>query len=61
MQKEFEMLSMKEGEFVNENFARTLTIVNKLRVNKAKMDDVDVIEKILRSMTPKFNYMVCSI
>nr|GEZ92495.1 hypothetical protein [Tanacetum cinerariifolium] len=45
----------------NEYFARILTVVNKLRVNKAKIEDVDVIEKILRSMTPQFNYVVCSI
>ncbi|KAK7259271.1 hypothetical protein RIF29_24873 [Crotalaria pallida] len=61
LQKEFQMLSMKEGESVNEYFARTLTIVNKLRISKAKIDEVAVIEKILRSMTPKFNYVVCSI
>ncbi|GKA00598.1 retrovirus-related pol polyprotein from transposon TNT 1-94, partial [Tanacetum coccineum] len=61
LQKEYEMLGMHDGESVNEYFARTLTIVNKLRVCKAKIEDVDVIEKILRSMTPKFNYVVCSI
>ncbi|KAL4386156.1 hypothetical protein GQ457_09G030990 [Hibiscus cannabinus] len=61
LQKEYEVLCMTEGESVNDYFARTLTIVNKLRLNKAKIEDVDVVEKILRSMTPKFNYVVCSL
>lgn len=55
------MLNMKEGESVNDYFAHNLTIVNKLWINMEKMDDVEVIEKILRSMRPKFNYMVCFI
>nr|DAD32269.1 TPA_asm: hypothetical protein HUJ06_011120 [Nelumbo nucifera] len=55
------MLNMKVGESVNEYFARTLAIVNKLRANKGKIDDVAVIEKILRSMTSKFDYVVHSI
>nr|GEX57677.1 retrovirus-related Pol polyprotein from transposon TNT 1-94 [Tanacetum cinerariifolium] len=62
LQKEYEMLSMHDGESVNEYFACTLTVVNKSRVNKAKIEDIDVIEKILRSMTPQFNYVAsCSI
>ncbi|RVX23984.1 Retrovirus-related Pol polyprotein from transposon TNT 1-94 [Vitis vinifera] len=61
LRKEFEMLNMKVGESVNEYFARTLTIANKMRVHGEKMEDVVVIENILRSMTPKFNYVVCSI
>ncbi|XP_075475779.1 uncharacterized protein LOC142511839 [Primulina tabacum] len=52
---------MKVGESVNEYFARTLTIANKMRVHGEKMEDIMVIEKILRSMTPKFYYVVCSI
>lgn len=61
LRKEFEMLNMKVGESVNEYFARTLTIANKMRVHGEKMEDVVVIEKILRSMTPKFDYVVCFI
>ncbi|KAL6311202.1 hypothetical protein AAG906_000351 [Vitis piasezkii] len=61
LRKEFEMLNMKVGESVNEYFARTLTIANKMRVHGEKMEDVVVIEKILRSITPKFDYVVCSI
>ncbi|XP_048324615.2 uncharacterized protein LOC125420972 [Ziziphus jujuba] len=52
---------MKVGESVNEYFARTFTIANKIRVHGEKMEDIVIIEKILRSMTYKFDYVVCSI
>ncbi|RDY01227.1 hypothetical protein CR513_15480, partial [Mucuna pruriens] len=53
LQKEYDVLSMTKGKFVNDYFAYTLNI--------AKIEDGNVIEKILRSMTPKFNYVVCSL
>ncbi|KAA8521233.1 hypothetical protein F0562_011930 [Nyssa sinensis] len=52
---------MKVGESMNEYFARTLVVVNKLGVNKGMINVVAAIEKIVRSMTPKFDYVVCSI
>lgn len=52
---------MKVGESVIEYFARTLTIANNMRLHGEKMEDVVVIEKIMRSMTSKFDYVVCSI
>ncbi|XP_008227185.1 PREDICTED: uncharacterized protein LOC103326725 [Prunus mume] len=61
LRKEFEILHMKAGESVNEYFARTLTIANKMRLHGEKLGDVLVIEKVLRSMTSKFDYVVCSI
>lgn len=61
LRKEFEMLHIKGGEFVSEYFARTLTVVNKMRMHGGKMDDVAVIEKILHSLTAKYDYVVCSI
>ena len=61
LRKEFEVLQMKKGESVNEYFARTLTIANKMRVYGERMEDVVVIKKILRSMTSKYDYVVCSI
>ncbi|KAM1393926.1 hypothetical protein ACFX2F_030030 [Malus domestica] len=61
LRKEFEMLHMKTGETVNEFFCLTLTIANKRKINGDKLTDVEVIEKILRSMTPKYDYVVCSI
>lgn len=59
--KEFEILHMKAGESVDEYFARTLTIAKRMRIHGEKMEDVTIIEKILRTMTSKFDYVVCSI
>ncbi|XP_008238066.1 PREDICTED: uncharacterized protein LOC103336745 [Prunus mume] len=61
LHKEFEILHMKEEELVNDYFARTLSIANKMRIHGENLEDVAVIEKILRSMTRKFDYVVCSI
>nr|XP_028949229.1 uncharacterized protein LOC114821333 [Malus domestica] len=61
LRKEFEVLHMKNGETVKDYFGRTLAIANRMRIHGEKMDDVVIIEKILRSMTPKYDYVVCSI
>ncbi|XP_050124826.1 uncharacterized protein LOC126602057 [Malus sylvestris] len=61
LRKEFEVLHMKEGESVNDYFGRTFTTANKMRIHGEKMEDVVIIEKILRSMTSKYDYVVCSI
>ncbi len=61
LQWDFETLHMKEGESVDGYFARTLTIANKMRAHGEKMSQTTITKKILRSMTSKFNYVVCSI
>jgi len=49
LQKEFEVLHMKDGEIVNEYFARVVTVANKMKVNGENKSDVEVVKKILRS------------
>lgn len=61
LRKEFEILEKKVGESVSDYFARTLTIVNKMKANGENKGDAEVVSKILRSVTSKFNYVVCSI
>ncbi|XP_034690523.1 uncharacterized protein LOC117918108 [Vitis riparia] len=61
LRKEFEILQMKEGEKVDEYFARVLTIANKMKAHEEIMGQNVIVEKILRSMTSKFDYVVCSI
>ncbi|KAL6321590.1 hypothetical protein AAG906_024591 [Vitis piasezkii] len=55
LRREFEVLQMKEGESVDEYFARTLTIANKMKIHGESMKQVVIIEKILRSMTSRMN------
>ncbi|KAH7546888.1 hypothetical protein FEM48_Zijuj01G0248600 [Ziziphus jujuba var. spinosa] len=38
-----------------------MAIANKMRIHGEKLEDVTIVEKILRSMTVKFNFVVCSI
>ncbi|GKV36625.1 hypothetical protein SLEP1_g44733 [Rubroshorea leprosula] len=40
---------------------KTMAILNKLRTHGDKTQDVTVVEKILRSMTPKYNFVICAI
>ncbi|XP_023516656.1 uncharacterized protein LOC111780468 [Cucurbita pepo subsp. pepo] len=58
---EFEVLQMKEGESVDAYFARTFTIPNKMKIHGKNMKSVGIIEKILKSMNSRFDYVICSI
>jgi len=61
LRKEFEVLWMREGETVDKYFARTLRIANKMKAHGENMGQIVIIEKILRSMTSRFDYVVCSV
>jgi len=52
---------MKEGEKVDAYLGRTLNIVNKMKSNGEVINTSMVVSKILRSLTLKFNYIVCLI
>ncbi|XP_028064793.1 uncharacterized protein LOC114267910 [Camellia sinensis] len=58
---EFGMLYMNENKSISEYFNRKLTIVNQMRRYGEKMESLQVIEKILRSLSPKFEYVVAAI
>lgn len=52
---------MKEAEKVDSYLGRTLSTVNKMKSNGEIIDQSTMVNKVLRSFTPKFNYVVCSI
>ncbi|XP_025884872.2 uncharacterized protein [Solanum lycopersicum] len=61
LRRDFETLQMKEGESVMSYCARTMETSNKMRFHGEKMNDVTIVEKILHFLTPKYDYVVCSI
>ncbi|XP_022883365.1 uncharacterized protein LOC111400168 [Olea europaea var. sylvestris] len=61
LRRDFATLQMKDGIYVTNYCARTMGIANKMRFHGEKMEDVAIVEKILRSLTPKFDYVACSI
>src|SRR5690606_18389794 len=61
LRKTFETLEMRYGEGIVSYFGRVMEIVNDMRNCGEAMEDVKIVEKILRSLTDNFNFVVCSI
>ena len=61
LRREFEVLAMKNEESIDDYFARVMVVSNKMRSNGESMSDSKIVEKILRTLTEKFTYVVVSI
>ena len=61
LRKSFKTLEMKIGEKVSDYFARVMEVTNDMRNCGEILEDVKIVEKILRSLTENFNFVVCSI
>ena len=60
LRREFEILEMKTSESVNDYFSRVMLVANNMRNVGEVMQDGKIVEKILRTLTERFNYIVCS-
>ncbi|KAJ0502796.1 putative RNA-directed DNA polymerase [Helianthus annuus] len=61
LRREFENLSMKDTETVGEYFSRVMGNVSQKRAYGEIISDQTIVEKILRSLSSKFDYIVPSI
>lgn len=52
---------MKGGESVQDFLTRVAEIVNQLRSYGEEISDQTIVEKVLRSLTPKFDHVVAAI
>jgi len=53
----FESLRMNDSKSISAYFDQVQTIVNQLRVNGEELQDVQVVEKILRSLAERLDYV----
>ncbi|XP_073001539.1 uncharacterized protein [Typha latifolia] len=61
LRAEFGTLHMKDSEVVEDYFNRVISIINQLRSNGEKILDQRVVEKILRSLTKKYEHNIVAI
>ncbi|KAK2984276.1 hypothetical protein RJ640_003835 [Escallonia rubra] len=52
---------MKDSETIFDYIPRVLSVVNQLERNGEEMEDSRVVEKILRSLNPKFDHVIVAI
>ena len=58
---DYESLHMKESESVSDYTSRLLAVVNEMKRFGETISDEQVVEKILRSLDEKFNFIVVAI
>ena len=61
LRREFENLQMKEFDSVEQFSNHVINVVNQVRMNGDELSDQKVVEKILRSLPPKFDNVVVAI
>ncbi|XP_051143883.1 uncharacterized protein LOC127260236 [Andrographis paniculata] len=61
LRREFEILEMKESETITEYFARVMLAAHNMRNSGERLEDTQIVKKILRTLTERFTYIVVSI
>lgn len=58
---DFESLCMTDSETISAYFDRVQNIVNQMRISSKKLEEQRVVEKIMRSLTGRFDYIIVAI
>lgn len=57
----FDYLTMKESKSIKYSFSKVTEIVNQIRAYGDQIEEKKIVEKILKSLPPKFNHAVLAI
>ena len=61
LRRDFESLSMKDSENVDTFYTRVVGLINQLKYHGEPISDQRVVEKILRSLPPRFESLVVTL
>ncbi|KAL7592649.1 hypothetical protein Lser_V15G32689 [Lactuca serriola] len=61
LRQDFEVLEMKKEEITSEYFTRVMLVTNQMRSNGEEIPNSKIVQKILRTLTERFTYVVVSI
>jgi len=61
LRKQYELLQMEEGDQIGEYFNKVLTVTNQMKGCGETIIDMMIVEKIMRSLPRKFDYIVVAI
>lgn len=61
LRRQFELMCMKDQETISEYFNRMQVLVNSMKACQDVISNQQIVEKILRTLTPKFDYIIVAI
>ncbi|KAA0058478.1 UBN2 domain-containing protein [Cucumis melo var. makuwa] len=61
LRRDFETLMMKNGESIADFLSWAMTIISQMQTYDETVTDQTIVEKALRSLTPKFDHVVAAI
>ncbi|XP_057425797.1 uncharacterized protein LOC130719176 [Lotus japonicus] len=61
LRRQYEALCMEKSESISKFFTRLQTLTNQMKTNSEVMTDQTLVEKVLRSLTSKFDHIVTTI
>ncbi|GAU10771.1 hypothetical protein TSUD_424420, partial [Trifolium subterraneum] len=61
LRRQYELLGMLDKESIGEFFTRLQTLVNSMKSYGEQISDQQVVEKVLRTLTPQFDHIVVAI
>lgn len=61
LRKQFEITHMKEDELVVDLFSNLMLLTNKMKASGESINDLQKIDKVSRSLTANFDYIIVSI